>query len=54
MRRVRFNTAERKAAKAVSARIFPIAVFIMPAMFLIIGVPVLIRVFGSGLGGVMQ
>ena len=54
MRRVRFNTAERKAAKAVSAMIFPIAVFIMPAMFLIIGVPVLIRVFGSGLGGVMQ
>ena len=54
MRRVRFNAAERKAAKAVSAMIFPIAVFIMPAMFMIIGVPVLIRVFGSGLGGVMQ
>lgn len=54
MRRVRFNAAERKAARAVSAMIFPIAVFIMPAMFLIIGTPVLIRVFGSGLGGLME
>lgn len=54
MRRVRFNIAERKAARAVSAMIFPIAVFIMPAMFLIIGTPVLIKVMGSGLGGVMQ
>lgn len=54
MRRIRFNAAERKAARAVSAMIFPIAVFIMPAMFLIIGAPVLIRVFGSGLGGLME
>lgn len=49
MRRVRFNTAERKAAKAVSSMIFPIAFFIMPAVFIIIGVPVLIRVYASGL-----
>ncbi len=54
MRRVRFNIAERKAARAVSSMIFPIALFIMPAMFLIIGTPVLIRVFASGLGGVME
>ena len=54
MRRVRFNIAERKAARAVSSMIFPIAIFIMPAMFLIIGTPVLIKVFASGLGGVMQ
>ena len=54
MRRVRFNTAERKAARAVSAMILPIALFIMPAMFLIIGAPVLIKVFSSGLGGLMQ
>lgn len=54
MRRVRFNAAERKAARAVSAMIFPIAVFIMPAMFLIIGTPVLLRVFSSGLGGLME
>ena len=54
MRRVRFNTAERKAARAASAMIFPSAVFIMPAMFLIIGAPVLIKVFSSGLGGIME
>lgn len=49
MRRVRFNLAEQKAARAASSMIFPIAIFIMPAMFLIIGTPVLIRVFASGL-----
>ncbi|MBQ9367714.1 MAG: type II secretion system F family protein [Victivallales bacterium] len=49
MRRVRFNLAEQKAARAASSMIFPIAVFIMPAMFLIIGTPILIRVFASGL-----
>jgi tight adherence protein C len=54
MRRVRFNAAERKAARAVSAMIFPIAVFIMPAMFIIIGTPVLLKVFSSGLGGVFE
>lgn len=54
MRRVRFNAAERKAARAVSAMIFPIAIFIMPAMFIIIGTPVLLKVFSSGLGGVFQ
>lgn len=54
MRRVRFNAAERKAARAVSAMIFPIAVFIMPAMFIIIGTPVLLKVFSSGLGGLFQ
>lgn len=54
MRRVRFNAAERKAARATSAMIFPIAVFIMPAMFLIIGTPVILRVMRSGLGGIMQ
>ena len=54
MRRDRFNAAERKAARAVSAMIFPIAVFIMPAMFIIIGTPVLLKVFSSGLGGLFE
>lgn len=54
MRRVRFNTAERKAARAASAMILPIAIFIMPAMFLIIGMPVIMRVMRSGLGGLMR
>lgn len=54
MRRVRFNIAERKAARAASSMIFPIVVFIMPALFLIIGTPIGIRVAGSGLGGLMR
>ena len=54
MRRVRFNIAERKAARAASSMIFPIAVFIMPAMFLVIGTPIIMRVFNSGLGGLMK
>ena len=54
MRRVRFNIAERKAARAASAMIFPIAVFIMPAMFIIMGTPIILRVMSSGLGGLMK
>ena len=54
MRRVRFNIAERKAARAASSMILPIAIFIMPAMFLIIGTPVIMRVMRSGLGGLMK
>ena len=54
LRRIRFNAAERKAARAVSSMIFPIALFIMPAMFLIIGTPIIMRVFSSGLGGILK
>ena len=54
MRRARFNIAERKAARAPSIMILPIAVFIMPAIFVVIGTPVLIRIQSSGLGGMMQ
>lgn len=53
MRRVRFNMAERKAARAASAMILPIAIFIMPAFFIVIGVPVYLKVCSSGLGGMM-
>jgi len=53
MRRARFNLAERKAARAASSMIFPIAVFIMPAMILIMAVPIVMQVFSSGLGGLM-
>ncbi|MBR3822581.1 MAG: type II secretion system F family protein, partial [Kiritimatiellae bacterium] len=53
MRRVRFNIAERKAARAASAMILPIAIFIMPAFFIVIGVPVYLKVCSSGLGGIM-
>lgn len=54
MRRARFNRAERKAARAPSIMILPIAVFIMPAIFVVIGTPVLIKIQESGLGNLMQ
>ncbi len=43
LRRERFAIAERKAARAPSLMIFPLAVFIMPAVFIIIFVPVLMQ-----------
>ena len=45
-RRRRFHRAERKAARAPSIMIIPVAIFILPAVFLIILVPVGIRVMG--------
>ena len=50
MRRARFNLAERKAARAPSIMIFPIAIFILPAVFTIIGVPVWLK-FKAARGG---
>ena len=54
MRRARFNIAERKAARAPSIMILPIAIFIMPAIFIVIGIPVLLKISSSGLGGIMK
>lgn len=54
MRRARFNLAERKAARAPSIMIFPIALFIMPAVFIVIGVPVYLKLQSSGMGGLMK
>ncbi len=54
MRRARFNRAERKAARAPSIMILPLVVFIMPAIFVIIGTPVLIRIQQSALGAMIQ
>ncbi len=49
MRRARFNIAERKAQRAPSIMIFPMAIFIVPAVFIVIGVPVWMRLKGTGL-----
>jgi len=43
MRRARFHIAERKAARASTLMIFPMAVFILPAVFVIIIVPVMMQ-----------
>lgn len=47
MRRERFSIAEQKAARAPSVMILPIAVFILPAVFLIIFVPVMLQFLAS-------
>ena len=43
MRRARFHLAEEKAARAPSIMILPMALFIMPAVFVIVFVPVFLR-----------
>jgi tight adherence protein C len=43
-RRARFHKAERKAAKAPSIMLIPIALFIMPAVFIVIFTPVFLRI----------
>lgn len=43
MRRARFHLAEEKAARAPSIMILPMAVFIMPAVFVVVFVPVWLR-----------
>ena len=50
MRRARFNLAERKAARAPSIMIFPLALFILPSVFAIVFVPVILR-FLAAKGG---
>ena len=51
IRRTRFHKAERKAARAPSIMLIPIALFILPAVFIVIFTPVFLRinsVLGSG------
>lgn len=47
LRRERFAIAEQKAARAPSLLIFPLAVFIMPAVFIVIFVPVLMQFWAT-------
>lgn len=49
MRRARFNLAERKAARAPSLMILPMAIFILPAVFIIIFTPVYLKIQASGM-----
>jgi tight adherence protein C len=44
IRRTRFHKAERKAARAPSIMLIPIALFIMPAVFIVIFTPVFLRI----------
>ena len=50
LRRARFNMAERKAARAPTLMIFPIVLFIVPSVFIIVMTPVILQ-FISAKGG---
>jgi len=54
MRRARFNLAEQKAQRAPSLMILPMALFIMPAVFIIIFVPVYLKIQESGMGSMFS
>ncbi len=54
IRRARFHRAERQAARAPSLMLIPTALFILPAVFIIIVTPILIRAMDSGVGNYMK
>lgn len=47
LRRERFNLAERKAARVPAVMILPLVVFIMPAVFIIVLTPLIMRLKGA-------
>ncbi|MBT4815501.1 MAG: type II secretion system F family protein, partial [Lentisphaerae bacterium] len=47
IRRLRSHRAERKAARAPSVLILPVTVFILPAVFIVILVPLFLRAKGA-------
>lgn len=49
IRRTRFHRAERQAARAPSLMLIPTALFILPAVFIIIVTPIIIRAMDSGM-----
>jgi tight adherence protein C len=49
MRRVKYTRAEQQAAKAPTKMIIPMALFVFPSMFIVICVPIFLRVKDSGL-----
>jgi len=53
LRRERFEAAERKGALASQKLLFPLIFFIMPAVFIIIFGPLIVRVVTEGLQGLM-
>ncbi|HOE60415.1 MAG TPA: type II secretion system F family protein [Kiritimatiellia bacterium] len=54
IRRRRYQRAERQAARAPSLMLIPTALFILPAVFIIIATPIIIRAIESGVGEYFQ
>ncbi len=53
IRRRLFHKAERQAARAPSLMMLPMALFIMPAVFIIIVTPIFLRMQSSGMSSMM-
>lgn len=49
MRRVKYTRAEQQAAKTPTKMIIPMALFVFPSMFIIIFVPIFMRIKDSGI-----
>lgn len=47
IRRTRFHRAERKAARAPSLMLIPLALFILPAVFIVILTPIILRLLNT-------
>ncbi|MFH1653385.1 MAG: type II secretion system F family protein [Pseudomonadota bacterium] len=53
LRRERFESAERKGAIASQKLLFPLVFFIMPAVFIVVFGPILVKLLTGGLEGLM-
>ncbi len=53
LRRERFEAAERKGALASQKLLFPLIFFIMPAVFIIIFGPLIVKLVTEGFQGLM-
>lgn len=49
IRRARYHKAERQAARAPSLMLIPVALFILPAVFIVIFTPIVIRFMATGM-----
>jgi len=47
IRRTRFHRAERKAARAPSLMLMPVAIFILPSVFIVILTPIILRMMNT-------
>mgnify|MGYP003320717445 CR=1 FL=1 len=54
MRRLQFMRAEQQASKVPAKMVFPMLIFIFPAMFIIIIVPLVLRLQRMGAGGMFR
>ena len=54
IRRTRYHKAERQAARAPSLMLIPTALFILPSVFIIIMVPIVLRIMDSGISSFVR